>query len=73
VSGEYLDIREPKRNDINGILDETRAEDFDAVIVFGIKGEHVTILNSGRLDRLKTIGAFEMIRHHLVTAGRTGV
>lgn len=62
MSGRCFDIREPLRRDVTSVLDEARSEDFDAIVVYGVK------------DGMATInGSLEMIKHHLAEAGRSGV
>ena len=69
MSDECIDIREPRRKDVKGVLEEAAAEDFDAVVVYGVKGQTATIINSGHLDGHSVIGSLERIKHHLITAG----
>ena len=73
MSGRCFDIREPLRRDVKGVLDEARSEDFDAIVVYGVKDGMATTINSGHFNSQSVIGSLEMIKHHLAEAGRSGV
>lgn len=55
---KVVHINEEKK-EVKGKLEEAIAEDFDSVILFGIKDGVYRVMGTGNMDRVRVIGFLE--------------
>ena len=56
---KVVELYKEEQSRVKGVLEKALAEDFDSVILFGIKDGHYRVMGSGNDDRLKVIGFLE--------------
>lgn len=59
INGHYT-------KDANEVLAEAIEQDFETVVVLGLKNGNVNIRRSAMISRLQLLGAIEEAKHHIL-------
>jgi len=57
-----IEFNKEEQSRVKGVLEKALAENFESVILIGIKDGHYRVMGSGNNDRLKVIGFLEVAK-----------